>query len=428
MARASRPRAPFFICVHLWPFLISSLQSLSPSVPLWLCGFNICLFPFPISPDTPTVHPHLLPYLRLSLTSGLGPILLNRLLTAAGSPGAAAEAPASLLRTIEGIGQSKAPKIAASLRASNDEADKILARCAQLNLSLLCPADADYPPLLRPIPDPPAVLYLRGRLEPRDLHALAIVGSRKCSHYGREQAERFAAILSAAGMTVVSGGARGIDSAAHRGALSHPDGRTLAVLGSGLDIAYPPENAPLFDQIANGRGAVLSEFPPGTPPIAENFPRRNRIVSGLSRGVLVIEADVRSGALITARQANEEQGRTVFALPGRVDNPLSIGPHQLIRDGATLVTQLTDILDDLPPVPDNIDAPALADASHDDTPLFDPAQVEDHAPGLPGEDGLSAPQRAISLPSTLPRHPSTPSSTAPACPPRSFSRNSPCSA
>jgi DNA processing protein len=152
-------------------------------------------------------------------------------------------------------------------------------------------------------------------------------------------------------MTVISGGARGIDSAAHRGAMSHPQGRTIAVLGCGIDIAYPPENKALFDQIAQ-RGAVLTEYPIGTPPVAENFPRRNRIVSGMSRGVLVIEADERSGALITARQACDDHGRPVFALPGRVDNKMSIGPHKLIRDGAALVMGLEEILDGLGPLPE----------------------------------------------------------------------------
>jgi DNA processing protein len=199
---------------------------------------------------------------------------------------------------------------------------------------------------------------MKGSLEDRDLNGIALVGSRKCSHYGREQAERFAALLGGAGFTVISGGARGVDSAAHRGALSHTSGRTIAVLGSGIDVPYPPENANLFEQIA-AQGAVLSEYAMGTPPLPENFPRRNRIVSGMSRGVLVIEADERSGALITARQAGEDHGRPVFAIPGRVDNPLSSGPHKLIRDGATLVTNLEDIIDGLGPLPQNATEPQL---------------------------------------------------------------------
>jgi DNA processing protein len=223
-------------------------------------------------------------------------------------------------------------------------------RAAAAGARIICPDDDSYSLLLRTIPDPPLVLYVRGTLEPRDLHAVAIVGSRKCSFYGREQAERFGALLGGAGVCVISGGARGIDSAAHRGAMSHPQGRTIAVLGSGVNVTYPPENAGLFAEIAQ-HGAVISEYPMDTPPLAENFPRRNRIVSGMSRGVLVIEADERSGALITARQAGVDQGRPVFALPGRVDNALSIGPHQLIRDGATLITKLEDILDDLGPLP-----------------------------------------------------------------------------
>jgi DNA processing protein len=308
-------------------------------------------------------------WVQLSLTPGLGPILLRRLIEATGSVENACAANASLLREIEGIGSAKASKIAQGLKEARAETDDVLSRSESIGAAVIGLDDDVYPAMLRSIPDPPAVLYMRGQLQPRDLHALAIVGSRKCSYYGREQAERFAAILSAAGMTVISGGARGIDSAAHRGAISHPEGRTIAVLGCGVDVAYPPENDKLFEQIAGGRGAVLSEYPPGAPPVAENFPRRNRIVSGMSRGVLVIEADVRSGALITARQANEEQGRTVFALPGRVDNALSVGPHQLIRDGAILVTQLSDILDDLTPFPEDVIQPAPT--TRQDAPLVE---------------------------------------------------------
>ncbi len=289
-------------------------------------------------------------WLQLSMTDGIGPILLGRLVIAAGSAEAACDAGATLLGAVEGIGTIKTSQILRSIRAAADAAERELARCREMGVNLICQDDAEYPMLLKVIPDPPAVLFIRGTLQPRDLNAVAIVGSRKCSLYGREQAERFGSLLAQAGATVVSGGARGVDSAAHRGALAIPDGRTIVVLGCGVDVAYPPENESLFKQLA-ARGAVVSEFPLGTPPAKENFPRRNRIISGLSRGVLVVEADVASGALITARQAGDEHGRTVFALPGRVDNPMSAGPHALIRDGATLVTNLEEILDGLGPLP-----------------------------------------------------------------------------
>ena len=285
----------------------------------------------------------LLHYLRLAMTEGIGPILLGRLIEALGSAERAASATTAELRAIEGIGSTKSSKIHTSLKASFDAAEAELAKADALGIRIICPEDALYPLLLRQIPDPPAVLYVKGTLEPRDLNAFALVGSRKCSYYGREQAERFAGLLAGAGFTVVSGGARGVDSAAHRGAMRHPAGRTLAVLGCGVDQVYPPENTQLFEQIAR-HGAVISEYPFGTPPLAENFPRRNRIVSGMSRGVLVIEADERSGALITARQAADDHNRPVFALPGRVDNAMSAGPHKLIRDGAILASGLEDLL------------------------------------------------------------------------------------
>jgi DNA processing protein len=300
-------------------------------------------------------------WLQLALTDGIGPILAARLIAATGGAEQAVAADARFLQTIDGIGPAKSRSVKEALRKAAGAIDLELSEAAEMGATMLCPDDDAYPPLLRTILDPPLVLYVLGTLEARDLNAVAIVGSRKCSHYGREQADRFAALLAGAGVTVISGGARGIDSAAHRGALAHPSGRTIAVLGCGLDEVYPPENADLFDQIAE-RGAIVTEFPLGTPPLKENFPRRNRIVSGMSRGVLVIEADEKSGALITARLAADDHGRTVFALPGRVDNPLSSGPHALIRDGAVLTANLEDIIDNLGPLPavagDPVEQPA----------------------------------------------------------------------
>jgi DNA processing protein len=293
----------------------------------------------------------LIHWVALSLTEGIGPIFVRRLVEVAGSVEGACGAGAGLLRQVEGIGPGRAAKVAESLRGAMGLAEVEMERAGKAGARIICQEDESYSELLKTIPDPPLVLYVKGTLEPRDLNAVAIVGSRKCSFYGREQAERFGALLGGAGVTVLSGGARGIDSAAHRGALSHAQGRTIAVLGCGVNVVYPPENASLFGQISE-RGAIVSEYAMDTPPLAENFPKRNRIVSGLSRGVLVVEADERSGALITARQAGEDQGRPVFALPGRVDNQLSVGPHQLIRDGAVLVTGLEDILEGLGPVPE----------------------------------------------------------------------------
>jgi DNA processing protein len=236
------------------------------------------------------------------------------------------------------------------MKRAGESADAELDRAEAAGIRAICLEDEAYPAMLKTISDAPPVLWVRGRLEPRDLNALAIVGSRRCSHYGREQADRFGSLVAQAGLTIVSGGARGVDSAAHRGAMALPNGRTIAVLGCGVDIAYPPENAGLFAEIAK-RGAVVSEFALGTPPAKENFPRRNRIISGMSRGVLVVEADVASGALITARLACDSHNRPVFAIPGKIDNPMSAGPHALIRDGAVLVTGLEDVLGNLGPVP-----------------------------------------------------------------------------
>jgi len=317
-------------------------------------------------------------WLQLSLPSGIGPILGRRLIDAAGSAESATQLTRRELAQIEGIGLSKAQAIADSLTVAESDAILQLSKAADHGAKIISPDDDLWPSLLKPLPAAPLVLFIMGALEPRDLNSFAIVGSRRCSHYGREQAERFAALLAGAGFAVVSGGARGVDSAAHRGAMLHAHGRTIAVLGSGLDVPYPPENKPLFDQIIT-RGALISEFPFGTPPNAENFPRRNRIVSGLSRGVLVIEADERSGALITARLANEEHGRPVFALPGRVDNPMAAGSHLLIRDGATLVTKLEDIISALDPLPDDVHQPELFpnDTQPEKSAIIPPSNLSD---------------------------------------------------
>jgi DNA processing protein len=339
-------------------------------------------------------------WVQLSLTDGVGPILSRRIIESAGGVGQACAASVALLRTVEGIGTAKASRIAESMQEAARQVAGEVERARAAGATMVCPDDDAYPALLRHIPDPPMVLYVRGALEPRDLNAVAVVGSRKCSFYGREQAERFGALLAGSGFTVVSGGARGIDSAAHRGALSHPHGRTIAVLGSGVDVPYPPENAELFQQIAaKRRGAVVSEFPLGTPPNKENFPRRNRVVSGLSRGVLVVEADERSGALITARQACDDHGRPVFALPGRVDNPLSAGPHQLIRDGAVLVAKLDDVVEALDPLPQAAVEPGRFDstAPKNTEPATGPTGPAEAQPAsAPFRlDGLTERQRAI---------------------------------
>ncbi|MDP9365265.1 MAG: DNA-processing protein DprA, partial [Chloroflexota bacterium] len=211
-------------------------------------------------------------------------------------------------------------------------------------VSVLTRADANYPRLLAQIPAPPPVLYLRGELLPEDEVAVAVVGTRRMTSYGREVTARLSSDLAAAGVTVVSGLARGVNAAAHRAALA-AGGRTLAVLGSGPDVVYPPEHTDLAARIAE-QGAVLADYPPGRKPDAPNFPARNRIVSGLSLGVVVVEAPARSGALITVDFA-ADQGRDVFAVPGGVLSAASAGCLRLLRDGARLVTSADDVLEDL---------------------------------------------------------------------------------
>jgi len=281
-------------------------------------------------------------YLRLLLVDGLGPVLITRLVEHFGGLERVLSAGASQLQHVERVGRDVAERIR---QVSGDEVEREVALAAERGVRILCIEDDAYPRALRNIADPPICLYVRGTLQPEDAVALGIVGARHCSTYGAEQAERFAALAAQAGLTIVSGMALGVDTAAHRGALL-TQGRTLAVLGCGLCHLYPPRSEPLAERIA-ASGALLSEFPMSTPPHEHNFPRRNRIIAGLSLGVLVVEATRRSGALITARLASE-YNREVFAVPGRVDHPYAEGCHWLIRSGAAkLVTHLPDILEEL---------------------------------------------------------------------------------
>ncbi len=222
--------------------------------------------------------------------------------------------------------------------------DAEISKVHKVGAWLVTLADAQYPTNLRKLPDAPPVLYVRGTLRPEDTRALSIVGTRKSTTYGRDAAYHFAKSLAEYGITIVSGLAQGIDTIAHRGALDGK-GRTIGILGCGIERIYPTSNQRLAEEIAQN-GAIISEFPIGVPPEARNFPRRNRIISGLSLGVLVVEAPMKSGAIITAGVA-AERGREVFAIPGNIFSPSSGGTNRLIQDGAKLMIEIADILDEL---------------------------------------------------------------------------------
>ncbi len=294
-------------------------------------------------------------YIALNAMRGVGPATVRALTERLGCPERIFDALEEEILTTPGLAMDVVRRIAA-LRGQADPVGEC-ERAERAGATLLTPVDAAYPRRLAGIHDPPMALYVWGKIESRDDRAVAVVGSRRTTHYGMETAERLAFQLAQSGFTVVSGLARGIDTAAHRGALK-AGGRTLAVLGGGLDCLFPPENRDLAEAISR-QGAVLTEYPFGRQPDKTTFPVRNRIVAGLSMGVVVVEAGLTSGAMITAQVATEE-GRTVFAVPGRVDAPGSKGPHRLLRDGARLVEDVEDILqefDQLIPTPRSTTGP-----------------------------------------------------------------------
>lgn len=288
--------------------------------------------------------------LELVLTPGLGPVLFGRLLERFGTVEAVSQAGPLGWHEVKGISSSGAERLWSGLQRVRGDglAEREVERAAAGGVRVIGLEDPGYPALLRHIHDPPPVLWIRGSLEPDDALAVGVVGSRKCSHYGREQAGRLGSDCARAGLTIMSGGAYGIDTAAHSGAM-RAGGRTVAVIGSGLNKPYPEPNRGLFDQMVNsGQGVMVSELPMDTPPAAEHFPRRNRIISGMSLGVIVVEAAVRSGALITARLCAEDHGRELMVVPGRVDSATSAGCHKVLREGwGSLVTSASDVLDQL---------------------------------------------------------------------------------
>ena len=301
------------------------------------------------SPGATAADQELADAVRLSLVSGVGPRTRQKLLARFGSPAAVLAAAPSELRATEGVGPKLSERITAAGREIDAEAE--IALCRKHGIAILTEADPQYPRMLREIPDPPGLLFVRGALRPEDGLAIGIVGTRHGTSYGLRQADRLAASLARSGLTIISGLARGIDAAAHRGALA-ARGRTLGILASGVLAIYPPEHAGLAEQVT-AQGALVSEQPPRSAPLAGTFPQRNRLISGMSLGVIVVEAGDRSGALITARHAME-QGRDVFAVPGNVDSRASRGCHRLLRDGAILVETADDVLEHLGPLVESV--------------------------------------------------------------------------
>ena len=281
--------------------------------------------------------------LALNLLPGIGPVRVRRLVEAFGSPEQALAASSGEIGRVDGFG----PELSATVAKWQEKVDlaRELRRIREVGAHVLTAADDAWPKTLRQIYDAPLVLYVQGELQPRDGQAIAVIGSRRATHYGIQSARKLSFQLAHNGLTVLSGLALGIDTAAHEGALA-AKGRTVAVIGSGLGKLYPTENAALAEKIAAGHGAVVTEFPVDYNPDKQSFPLRNRIVAGWSQGVLVVEAPARSGSLITVNQATD-YGRPIYAVPGGIDRPTSQGCNKLIQNGARLVMGAEDVLDDL---------------------------------------------------------------------------------
>lgn len=333
----------------------------------------------------------------LNLIEGVGPVRVRQLLEHFGEAPAILSASKNQLMHVRGIGEDTADAIS-SWEKSVDLAGE-LKRITDFGCRVIIQSDEEYPAMLREIYDPPIVLYVKGRLNAKDKNAVAMVGSRQTTHYGIETARKLAYQLAYVGVTVVSGGARGIDTATHQGALA-AKGRTVCVLGTGINIVFPPENNDLFDRIAEN-GAVMTQFPFNRNGDKQSFAIRNRIVAGMTLGSVVVEADLHSGALITANFATE-YGRQVFAVPGRIDSPRSKGCHDLIKKGAKLCEGAEDILSEFeylfpgsnrPPSPGETGVLPALELSDNEQKVFDTLTTN-------GETSIDEAIRRSGLPSS----------------------------
>ena len=336
-------------------------------------------------------------FVALNMIEHVGPVRARLLLEHFGDAPKILAASKSALLRVRNIGDETAGAIA-NWEKSVDLAGE-LKRIAEFGCHVLIQGDEHYPELLRQIYDPPPVLYVKGGLTAKDKNAVAMVGSRQTTHYGIETARKLAYQLAYVGVTVVSGGARGIDTAAHQGALS-VKGRTVAVLGTGINLIFPPENADLFERISEN-GALITQFPFNRPADKQSFPIRNRIVAGMTLGTVVVEANTTSGALITANMA-VEAGRQVFAVPGRIDSPRSKGCHDLIKKGAKLCEGAEDILSEFeylfptsnrPPSPGETGVLPALELSENEQKIYDAVKAED-------ETSIDEIIRASGLPSS----------------------------